>query len=130
MHRKSKNYRNYRTWIERKMAEFLSESGIRFKEQKRIKRCRCVPDFYLPETNTVLFTDGTFWHSKPRRQFCDQRINKRLVKAGYHVIRVWEHDMKNNFKKVATDLLLNLDAIRNTKKNNEGSSDNRNSQQS
>ena len=111
-----------RTWIERKMAEFLTSQNIQFEEQKAIPSCKCIPDFYIPSKNVCLFTDGTFWHSSARRQFCDRRINNRLEKKGYHVIRVWEHDMLKQFDKVAQDLLVNLnDSVRDMARVDQGS---------
>lgn len=97
-----------RTGIEVKMAELLTKLGIEFEEQRAFPKQRTVPDFYLPVYNTVLYTDGTYWHRTKRRQFCDARINKRLAKAGYTVLRYWEDDINKNINWVAQDIKTNL----------------------
>ena len=99
---------NKRTGIEIKMAELLTKIGIEFEEQKSMPEQKCIPDFYLPKHNIFLFADGDFWHRTKRRQFCDARINKRLAKAGYHVLRYWENDINNNINWVASDIKNNL----------------------
>lgn len=71
------------------------------------------PDFFFPEFRLALFVDGCFWHACPkcdrnapatRRQFWEEKIdtNRRrdnrtrraLRRQGYHVMRVWEHELK------------------------------------
>ena len=100
--------RNKRTSIEVKMAEVLKELNIPFEEQKIITNCKCMPDFYIPKTNTCLFTDGTYWHSGVKRQYRDKRINKRLEKSGYNVIRIWEHDINKDILNVKNKLISQL----------------------
>lgn len=70
------------------------------------------PDFIFPAERTLLFVDGCFWHACPRcqrrvprtrRSFWsekieqnrrrDQRVRRALRKSGYHVLRVWEHEV-------------------------------------
>ena len=95
---------NKRTDIEIKLAALLKEMDIVAEEQKHIKLCRCTPDFYIPSTNTCLFADGDYWHKRKRQAFCDKRINRRLEKAGYNVLRFWGSDILKNIEKVATIL--------------------------
>jgi G:T-mismatch repair DNA endonuclease (very short patch repair protein) len=124
-----KHFKTKRTSIEIKMAELLTKLGVEFEEQKVMPKQRCIPDFYIPSKNTFLFTDGQFWHSKPRRQFSDARINKRLNKAGFNVLRYWEDDINHNINWVAGDIKNNLklfeskanDSIPDMAKNNQGS---------
>lgn len=73
------------------------------------------PDFYFPKYNLALFIDGCFWHGCPkcnrkiphtRTEFWrekidtnrrrDNRYHRKLRKQGYHVMRVWEHDLKKD----------------------------------
>ena len=72
------------------------------------------PDFYFPNSRLVVFVDGCFWHACPkcgripktRVEFWrakiegnrrrDLSISRRLRKQGYHVMRVWEHALKND----------------------------------
>ena len=69
------------------------------------------PDFVLPKMKLAIFVDGCFWHGCPRhcnapsdnRAFWkkklaanktrDRRVNQTLRKSGWHVVRIWEHDL-------------------------------------
>ena len=79
-------------------------------KQKYVKHVGIV-DFYYPETNTIEFIDGDYWHCNPKKfkpcsyisqtnQFAkqiwdrDDKITKIAVKLGYNVHRIWESDIK------------------------------------
>jgi len=69
------------------------------------------PDFVFREKKVVLFVDGCFWHKCPRhfkepsnnaefwlRKIAsnierDQRVKAALRRAGWNVVRVWEHEL-------------------------------------
>lgn len=96
--------------VERK----LVESGIPGWE-KQPSGILGKPDFFFPEYRILVFVDGCFWHACP---FCKRRIptarnefwrikidgNRRrdnrqrrtLREQGYHVLRVWEHEVKKD----------------------------------
>ena len=71
------------------------------------------PDFYFPSHRLAVFVDGCFWHSCPkcarntptsRRDFWlakisenqkrDNTVRRKLRTSGYHVMRIWEHELK------------------------------------
>ena len=72
------------------------------------------PDFVFPKKRFVVFADGCFWHghncrnTKPkqhadywekkilRNKERDKFITKALKLAGWHVIRIWECEIKKN----------------------------------
>ena len=72
------------------------------------------PDFYFPDERLVVFIDGCFWHACPkcgripktRVEFWkakiegnrrrDLSVTRALRKQGYHVMRVWEHALRDN----------------------------------
>ncbi|MBI5185290.1 MAG: DNA mismatch endonuclease Vsr [Nitrospinae bacterium] len=72
------------------------------------------PDFVFPKKRTVVFADGCFWHghkcrnTKPkqhadywankilRNTARDKFITRTLKQAGWHVIRIWECEIKTN----------------------------------
>ena len=72
------------------------------------------PDFFFPEVRLALFVDGCFWHACPRcGRFPKTRLefwkpklegnrrrdlanNRALRRRGYHVMRVWEHALRND----------------------------------
>lgn len=69
------------------------------------------PDFSFAKQRVVVFVDGCFWHSCPKhsnmpannREFWqqklaantarDQLVTKTLRRAGWRVVRIWEHDL-------------------------------------
>jgi DNA mismatch endonuclease (patch repair protein) len=69
------------------------------------------PDFLFRQNRLAIFVDGCFWHGCPRcyrrpksnRKFWDRKIvrnrmrdrevSRTLRKVGWHVIRIWEHDL-------------------------------------
>ena len=72
------------------------------------------PDFYFPEHRLAVFIDGCFWHGCPkhvrypqahagywlskidRNRKRDNRIRRQLRSQGFHVMRVWEHDLRGD----------------------------------
>jgi DNA mismatch endonuclease (patch repair protein) len=80
------------------------------------------PDFVVREAKLAVFTDGDFWHGYrmgPRRlskmsdfwrrkiagnKTRDRRVNARLRKEGWTVVRIWEHEIENNPEAVASRL--------------------------
>jgi DNA mismatch endonuclease (patch repair protein) len=77
----------------------------------RRRSCVVVPDFVFMAHRIAVFVDGCFWHDCPAhgerpknnatfwlRKFSDnrrrdRRVNRALRRAGWRVIRIWEHDM-------------------------------------
>jgi DNA mismatch endonuclease (patch repair protein) len=69
------------------------------------------PDFVFPKLRLAVFVDGCFWHSctlhgtKPKNnaafwqqklavnQERDRVVTRRLKKAGWRVLRLWEHEL-------------------------------------
>ena len=72
------------------------------------------PDFFFPEFQFSIFVDGCFWHgcpmcgrrSKSRTDYWDKKlelniardgkVNAALESRGYKVLRVWEHELRDD----------------------------------
>jgi DNA mismatch endonuclease (patch repair protein) len=72
------------------------------------------PDFVFPKAHLAVFVDGCFWHGHPRlcrlpstnRQYWlpkirrnvrrDREVSRQLRLRGWHVVRIWEHDLKRD----------------------------------
>lgn len=70
------------------------------------------PDFVFPRLKLALFVDGCFWHACPwhcrrpagnrafwraklaRNQTRDRLVTRTLRKAGWRVLRIWEHSLR------------------------------------
>ena len=81
------------------------------------------PDFVFRAARVAVFVDGCFWHGCPRhatkpknnRAFWrkklarnierDRTVHRFLSKAGWRVVRIWEHDLtRKNEKRLVTRL--------------------------
>jgi DNA mismatch endonuclease (patch repair protein) len=76
------------------------------------KRFRVRPDFIFASRRLAVFVDGCFWHGCPRHgtrprgnaafwrakfrrnRERDRRDTRRLRRAGWQVLRLWEHALK------------------------------------
>jgi DNA mismatch endonuclease (patch repair protein) len=89
----------------------LHRRGLRFRKHARaVPGLRCRGDVVFPAARVVVFVDGCFWHRCPdhrtdprtnsaywqakleRNVARDRRNDAALAAAGWHVIRVWEHE--------------------------------------
>lgn len=89
----------------------LHRRGFRFRKHVRpIPGLACTVDVLFPTERLALFVDGCYWHSCPEHASYprlngewwrakldgtrerDIRNTKALIEAGWHVIRVWEHE--------------------------------------
>ena len=92
----------------------LIENGI-VGWEKHPKGVVGKPDFYFPTWRLAVFVDGCFWHACPicnrnaptaRGEFWrnkidenrrrDNRQRRLLRRQGYHVMRVWEHQLRTD----------------------------------
>jgi DNA mismatch endonuclease, patch repair protein len=73
------------------------------------------PDFVFPKERVAVFVDGCFWHGcplhgvKPKQnaefwrmkitgnQARDRLVNRELRKAGWRVLRIWEHALTRKY---------------------------------
>lgn len=104
--------------------KFLFAKGLRFRVCNR--KLPGTPDIVLPKYRVVIFIDGCFWHGhedckysrlpKTNIKFWKAKIetNKTrdiknenaLIAAGWHVIRLWECEIRH--KATRAELLENL----------------------
>ena len=93
--------------------KYLFSLGFRYR--KNDPRLPGKPDIVLPKYKTVIFINGCFWHGhegcryfvwpKNNSEFWkekisgniqrDQQNTKRLIEQGWHVIVIWECDLKS-----------------------------------
>jgi DNA mismatch endonuclease (patch repair protein) len=69
------------------------------------------PDFIFPRQHIAIFVDGCFWHRCPkhasqpvsnaefwnaklaRNSARDKLVNRKLKKQGWHILRIWQHEL-------------------------------------
>jgi DNA mismatch endonuclease, patch repair protein len=72
------------------------------------------PDFVFRRERVALFVDGCFWHGCPKHSNApvnnsifwktkltknvlrDKHVNRQLRRAGWSVVRIWEHELTKN----------------------------------
>lgn len=95
---------------EQRVETALTASGISGWE-KHPKDCQGRPDFLFRDCRLVIFVDGCYWHGCPKHGHVpksnsvywrpkieqtrrrDARNRGRLRASGFHVMRIWEHEV-------------------------------------
>ena len=97
---------------ELKLITLFKEGGI--KGWRRNYPLEGKPDFVFPKSHLAIFVDGCFWHGC--KEHCripesncnywivkinknikrDRYINKALREKSWNVIRIWEHELRND----------------------------------
>ena len=110
------------TSIEVKLRKALFARGFRYR--KNVGKMIGKPDIVLPKYKTVIFIHGCFWHRHPgcryastpktRRDFWEEKFNRNiqrdkhqaeeLINAGWHVLIVWECELKQDLPGVVNEL--------------------------
>ena len=108
--------RNKDTKIEIAFRKALWKQGFRYS--KNSAKYFGKPDLALKKYKMVIFIDSCFWHGCKkhcripatnkkywankinRNKERDKEVNKIYKKSGWKIIRIWEHDLKNNLEKI------------------------------
>ena len=82
------------------------------------------PDFLFPKQRIAVFVDGCFWHGCPRcghrpksnRRYWtpklthnrerDIKVSREIRTHGWHVLRIWEHEIRMNPSRAISRLQL------------------------
>ncbi len=100
------------TGIERRVRSALHRQGLRFR--KHVTALPGKPDVVFPGRRVVVFIDGGFWHGYrfpawehtlsafwrkkiAETRLRDQRNFRRLQREGWRVIRIWQHQIEQDF---------------------------------
>ena len=103
--------------------KYLFSKGFRYR--KNVKKLPGCPDIVLPKYKTVIFVNGCFWHKhdcprfvwpssnqdywipKIKRNIERDRLNAaELQKKGWHIITVWECELKKKNRELRLERLL------------------------
>lgn len=102
--------RSKETVAEKIVFKYLRKQSIYF--QKHYSRIMGKPDIALPRKKVAVFIDGDFWHGRNAKRLeksdnseywtdkisknveRDKIVNKTLKDEGWHILRVWESDLK------------------------------------
>lgn len=99
---------------EKKIHNYLKALKIKHKTHPNMSGN---PDLILTNSKTAVFLHGCFWHKCPKhykepktnitywlpkieKNVERDKINSKFLKSeGWRIVRIWEHDLKNNFEK-------------------------------
>ena len=101
--------------LETDFEQILKKLGVKYSRQFYAKDIKRYYDFYLPELNVLIEVDGDFYHSyglvyeqmnpmQKKNHRVDEIKNTWAALHGYALLRIWEHDIRNNPAKV-TEML-------------------------
>lgn len=93
----AKRHRCFVSKPENDFAVILDSMGIEYVRQHPITNIlHAYPcDFFIEKYNMVLEVDGIYWHSRQFQKEIDNTRNGEMEKAGYHVLRFWDKEIKN-----------------------------------
>lgn len=101
------------TKFEDKVCKALWNKGLRFR--KNVKTLPGKPDIAIKKFKTVIFLDSCFWHKcsehfkRPRsnNEYWDPKlarnverdaeVNSFYLQHGWSLLRIWEHEIKQDF---------------------------------
>jgi DNA mismatch endonuclease (patch repair protein) len=124
-----KQIRSKNTKLENSIASGLWKRGYRFR--RNVKSLFGKPDIAIKKYHVVIFIDSCFWHGCPQhcripksnRAYWENKINSNkkrdkevseyYIKKHWNLLRIWEHDIKDNYEK-SLDLISKF--IENAKK--------------
>ncbi len=100
-----------RTSIENLVSSYLWKKGLRFRRNDATLYGK--PDISVKKHRMVIFIDSCFWHGCPehcrmpksnseywtkkiqRNMERDTQVTAYYSQLGWHILRVWEHELKN-----------------------------------
>lgn len=118
--------------FENLFSKSLWHRGLRFRKNAR-KLCG-TPDISIQKYKIAIFVDSCFWHGCPIHNKCpksnqefwdtkisrnkerDAEVDAHYINQGWHVLRIWEHDIRKDLDKtVESTLEFNEVAMRKCK---------------
>jgi len=112
---KSKNTR-----LENKIISDLWKRGFRFR--RNVASLTGKPDIAIKKYKIVIFIDSCFWHGCPRhcrmpssnRTYWEKKIKRNKERdrevtnfykeKGWHILRIWEHELKNDYENILSKI--------------------------
>jgi len=109
------------TGLEEGFRKSLWRAGLRYR--KNVKEMIGKPDIYFAKKKLVVFLDSCFWHGckahcrRPssnidywtkkieRNIKRDEEVTKYYKDSGFKIIRIWEHELKDNFDKMVKNIV-------------------------
>ncbi|MGG3467343.1 very short patch repair endonuclease [Neobacillus pocheonensis] len=109
------------TKLEEIVCKELWQRGLRYR--RNVKDLFGKPDIAIKKYKVVIFLDSCFWHNCPihghlpksnveywkkklyRNAKRDYTVNNHYYEKGWHVLRIWEHQVKEDFERVINGII-------------------------
>jgi len=123
--------RNRDTGLELSLRRELHRRGLGFR--KHVRELPGTPDVVFRRRRVAVFVDGDFWHGYRYPQWKhtqsrfwqakietnrarDRRNHAKLRRMGWHVVRLWQHQIERDLDACVERVLVALDVERTSRK--------------
>ncbi|KAB7705045.1 DNA mismatch endonuclease Vsr [Bacillus aerolatus] len=107
--------------LENRVTKALWEKGFRFRKNAKLFG---KPDISIQKYKIAIFIDSCFWHVCPihsnipktnqeywikklkRNQERDREVSDYYNEKGWHVLRIWEHELKGDFQSTINKIAI------------------------
>lgn len=107
------------TKLEVKFRKVLWAKGLRYRLGRKLPG---KPDLVFVGAKVAVFIDGCFWHACPihgqepktnagfwseklrKNKLRDQTVNVKLAELGWRVVRIWEHELREDADRCVREL--------------------------
>lgn len=114
--------------LENLVSKALWHNGFRFR--KNAKNLYGKPDISIKKYRVAIFIDSCFWHSCPihgnkpvsnqeywdkkllRNKERDKEVTLYYLENNWNILRVWEHELKNNFNESIQKIISFIDSAK------------------
>lgn len=118
-----------RTKTENVVAKELWKKGFRFR--RNVRDLYGKPDIAIKKYKIVIFIDSCFWHFCPlhghypksnvdywvskinRNKINDTNVTAHYIKQNWHILRIWEHEINQDFDNVILRIATFISDIKN-----------------
>lgn len=117
--------------LEDKISKGLWRRGVRIR--RNVKTLVGKPDFSIKKYRVVIFLDSCFWHYCPSHavipktnlKFWVEKLNKNkqrdldvnnyYASIGWNILRIWEHEVKEDYQGVLDKIIKFIEVAKNRK---------------
>ncbi|WP_203340230.1 very short patch repair endonuclease [Planococcus beijingensis] len=114
--------------LEDEVSKALWKNGVRYR--RNVKSLFGNPDFAIKKYKIVIFIDSCFWHACPihgnkpknNKEYWEKKLIKNTKRDiivnnfyksnGWHIFRVWEHDLKSNFDFTIKEIINFINSVK------------------
>lgn len=118
--------------LEQVVSSALWNKGYRFR--RNTPNLFGKPDISIKKYQVVIFIDSCFWHSCPlhgnmpktnhkfweekllRNRMRDEEVSTYYINAGWNILRIWEHEVKEDFDMVINKIIKFIEDAKNNLK--------------